>query len=176
MTAERKINGSLIKIVKDDITAMEVDALVFYATPDLQLGTGYGNAIAVRGGPEIQEELKTFGTVDTGAVVTTGGGNLKAKYVIHAVGPRFQESNTEDKLRAVTVSALQQAESKGVKRMVFPPMGTGFYGVPLELSAKVTLNAIREHLSGGSGLEEVIICARDTREIKPFQTVLESLS
>jgi O-acetyl-ADP-ribose deacetylase (regulator of RNase III) len=155
---------------------MQVDAVVFYAAPDLQLGTGYGNAIAVRGGPKIQEELKAFGKVETGKAVTTGGGNLKAKYVIHAVGPRFQESGTEDKLRAVTLSALQQAESRGVKRLVFPPMGAGFYGVPLDVSAKVTLNAIREHLKGTSGLEEVIICARDAREFKPFQAVLESLS
>jgi O-acetyl-ADP-ribose deacetylase (regulator of RNase III) len=176
MSVEKRFSDKVVKIVRDDITAMDVDAFVFYASPDLQLGTGYGNAISVRGGPKIQDELKKFGTAETGAAVTTTGGNLKAKYVIHAVGPRFQEADTEAKLRATTLNALKRADEKGLQKIAFPPMGTGFYGVPLDVSAKVTLGAIREFLAGKTKIEEVIICARDTREIKPFQTVLEALS
>jgi len=177
MTAEKKNRENRIRIVKDDITTLEVDAFVFYASPDLLLGAGFGNAISMRGGPAIQEELKKFGSVQTGAAVTTSGGELKAKYIVHAVGPRFQEADTEGKLKAVTLNALKQAESRGVERLAFPPMGTGFYGIPLDVSAKVTLGAIREYLANGqTTLKEVLICARDTREIKPFQTVLESFS
>ncbi|MBI5526302.1 MAG: macro domain-containing protein [Deltaproteobacteria bacterium] len=176
MSAEKKINDKLVKIVKDDITAMDVDAFVFYAAPDLQLGTGYGNAISVRGGPKIQDELRQFGTVETGTAVTTSGGSLKAKFVIHAVGPRFQEADTEGKLETVTQNALKEADAKGVESLAFPPMGSGFYGIPLDVSAKVMLAAIRDHLAGQTKLKEVLICARDTREMKPFQTVLETLS
>ena len=177
MTTGKKIKENRIRIVKDDITTLEVDAFVFYASPDLLLGAGFGNAISMRGGPAIQEELKKFGSVETGAAVTTSGGELKAKYIVHAVGPRFQEANTEKKLKAVTLNALKQAESKGVERLAFPTMGTGFYGIPLDVSAKVTLGAIREYLTNGrTKLKEVVICARDTRDVKPFQTVLESLS
>jgi O-acetyl-ADP-ribose deacetylase (regulator of RNase III) len=176
MSVEKRIHDRLIRIVKDDITLMEIDAFVFYASPDLQMGTGYGNAIAVRGGPSIQEDLKKFGTVGTGTAVTTAAGNLKAKFIIHAVGPRFQEVDTEGKLRTVVRNALKQADEKGVERVAFPPMGTGFYGIPLDVSAKVMLTTIKEHLAGQTKLKEVVICARDTREIKPFQTVLESLA
>jgi O-acetyl-ADP-ribose deacetylase len=177
MTTEKKIKEKRITIVKDDITTLEVDAFVFYASHDLQLGAGFGNAISMRGGPAIQEELKKFGTVETGAAVTTSGGELKAKYIVHAVGPRFQEADTERKLKAVTLNALKQAESKGVERLAFPTMGTGFYGIPLDVSAKVTLGAIREYLTNGhTKLKEVVICARDTRDVKPFQAVLESFS
>jgi len=177
MTAEKKIKEKLMRIVKDDITTLEVDAFVFYASPDLQLGAGFGSAISMRGGPAIQEELKKFGTVETGTAVTTSGGELKAKYIVHAVGPRFQEADTERKLKTVTLNALKQAESNGIERLAFPPMGTGFYGIPLDVSAKVTLGAIGEYLKNNrTKLKEVVICVRDTREIKPFQTVLESLS
>jgi O-acetyl-ADP-ribose deacetylase (regulator of RNase III) len=177
MTPEKKIKEKLMRIVKDDITNLEVDAFVFYASPDLQLGSGYGGAISMRGGPAIQEELKKFGTVETGAAVTTSGGDLKAKYIVHAVGPRFQEADTESKLRTVTLNSLKEAESKGVERLAFPTMGTGFYGIPLDLSAKVTLGAIGEYLKNDrTKIKEVVICTRDPREIKPFQTVLESLS
>jgi O-acetyl-ADP-ribose deacetylase (regulator of RNase III) len=177
MTTEKMTMENRIRIVKDDITTLEVDAFVFYANPDLQLGSGYGGAISVRGGPAIQEELKKFGNVETGTAVTTSGGELKAKYIVHAVGPRFQEADMEGKLKTVTLNALKQAESKGVERLAFPPMGTGFYGIPLDVSAKVTLGAIQEYLKHNrTNLKEVILCARDTREIKPFQTVLESLS
>lgn len=177
MTTEKKIKENRIRIVKDDITTLEVDAFVFYASHDLQLGAGFGNAISMRGGPAIQEELKKFGAVETGAAVTTSGGELKAKYIVHAVGPRFQEADTEGKLKAVTLNALKQAESKGVERLAFPTMGTGFYGIPLDVSAKVTLGAIREYLANGhTKLKEVVICARDTRDVKPFQAVLESFS
>ena len=76
MTTEKKFKEKRIRIVKDDITTLEVDAFVFYASPDLQLGAGFGNAISMRGGPAIQEELKKFGAVETGAAVTTSGARL----------------------------------------------------------------------------------------------------
>jgi O-acetyl-ADP-ribose deacetylase (regulator of RNase III) len=175
MAQEKTVGGSRIRVLKGDLTAMEVEAVVFYASPDLKLGAGFGNAIAVRGGPAIQKELEGKGPVATGDAVVTGGGKLKARYIVHAVGPRFQESDTEKKLAAVTLNALRKAEEAGAKSIAFPPMGTGFYAVPLDLSARVVLKTIREYLDKGSKIEDVLVVVHDNREVKPFQSELESI-
>ena len=85
---ESKINETIVRLEKGDLTAMEIEAIVFYASPDLVLGSGFGSAIAARGGMSIQEELKPFGTITTGEAVITSAGELKSNYIIHAVGPR----------------------------------------------------------------------------------------
>ena len=80
-----------------------------------------------------------MGPVETGEAVVSGGGNLKAEYVIHAVGPRFQEPDTEAKLRATVVSSLRRAEEKGVKILALPAMGAGYHGIPPEVAARTPL-------------------------------------
>jgi len=77
MSVTKKLGKGTVRVIKDDLTDMAVDSFVFYATPDLMLGTGYGNAVAVRGEPTIQNELSAYGTLDVGQAVVTGGGNLK---------------------------------------------------------------------------------------------------
>ncbi len=89
MADELKVNQSLISLMKGDIVGLDVDAIVYYAQPDLVLGSGFGGAIATKGGPKVQEELKKMGPVKTTEVAVTSGGNLKARYIVHAVGPRF---------------------------------------------------------------------------------------
>jgi O-acetyl-ADP-ribose deacetylase (regulator of RNase III) len=164
-----KINNAILKLEKGDLTALDIEAIVFYAQPDLKLGAGFGNAISVRGGPSIQEELKAIGSISLGEAVITGAGELKSKFIIHALGPRFQEPDTEEKLYKTMKRVLNLAEDKGIKRIAFPPMGTGFYGIPLYVSANVMLNSIRNHLSGKSNLEEVLICVMDNREYTAFE-------
>lgn len=164
-----KINNSILKVDKGDLTALDTEAIVHYAQPNLNLGSGFGNAIAVRGGMTIQEELSTFDPISVGEAVITGAGELKADYIIHAVGPRFQESNTEDKLYKTMQRVLGLAEEKSIKRIAFPPMGTGFYGISLEVSSKVMLRAIQNHLAGETNLSEVLICVMDKREYLAFE-------
>jgi O-acetyl-ADP-ribose deacetylase (regulator of RNase III) len=176
MTEEKKINQSMLRVVKGDITDTEVEAFVYYATTDLQLGSGFGNAIAIRGGQSIQKELEQFGTVETGESVITAAGKLKSKYIVHAVGPKFQEENLEAKLKTTIVNALKRAEEKGIEQIAFPPMGVGFYGVPLDESAGITLGTIKEYLAGDTKLREVMVVANDAREYKPFETRLRALS
>jgi O-acetyl-ADP-ribose deacetylase len=166
------IHRSVVRLLRGDLTALEVDAFVFYARPDLTLGTGFGTAISVRGGATIQKELNGLAAVAVGQAVVTGAGNLKAKYIVHAVGPRFQEPETEAKLRATVLSSLKAAEAKGIKRIAFPPMGAGFYGVPLETCARVMIEAIKNYLEGQTSIEEVILCVMDQREWVPFETQL----
>jgi O-acetyl-ADP-ribose deacetylase (regulator of RNase III) len=167
-----QVNNRTVRLVRGDITDLEFESFVFYARHDLALGSGYGGAIAVRGGPGIQEELKQFGTLKTTEAIVTDAGELKAKYIVHAVGPRFQEENIDDKLRATILNALKIAEEKGIKQIAFPPMGTGFYGVPLDVCARVMIDTITEYLRGATGFEDVAICLQDSREFNPFQTYL----
>ena len=176
MSDERSINGKAVKLTMNDITMLDIDCFVFYAQSDLKLGSGFGGAITVRGGPEIQKELDTMGPIEVGQAVVSEAGNLKASYIIHANGPKFQEEDIKGKLRTTVLNALKAAESKGVKKVALPPMGTGFYGVPLELSAQVTFDAIGEYLRGDTPLEEVVLCVQDNREYKPFAAKLETLA
>ncbi len=173
---EMKINDRVLRIVREDVTDVEVDAFVYYASRDLVLGSGWGSAIAVRGGAGIQEELNGLAPVDTGDAVITAAGEMKANHIIHAVGPRFQEEDEEAKLRKTMLSALKCAEEKGVATLAFPPMGTGFYGISLDLSAKVMLETIRAHLnSGQSSVKEIQICLMDSREFPPFEARMDKI-
>ena len=173
--AEKAINGKICKLVKGDITEMEVEAFVYYAKPDLKLGTGFGAAISQRGGPSIQEELNRLGTLGVGKAVMSGAGNLKVKHIIHTVGPRHHEADEEGKLREAVKSALAAAEASGLHQLAFPAMGVGFYGVSLDLCSKVMLEEITRHLKGETSLHEVVVCVLDNREMGPFGVRFQAL-
>jgi O-acetyl-ADP-ribose deacetylase (regulator of RNase III) len=169
MLATKQAGSGLLKLVRDDVTLLEVDAFVYYATHDLKLGSGFGGAIAVRGGPSIQEELDGVAPLETCEVAVTAAGELKANFIVHAVGPRFQEPDLEEKLRRTIRNTLAAAAEKGVKSIAFPPMGAGFYGIPIEQCARVMVEELEDGLQGDSGFEEVVICVQDTREIGAFK-------
>lgn len=166
------VHRSALRLVQGDITALDVEAFVFYARPTLELGSGFGSAIARRGGPAIKKALDAIGSIATTEAVVTSGGNLKAKHIVHAAGPAFQEERLEEKLRATIANALRRAEERGITQIAFPPMGAGFYGVPLPVSAKLTIEAIASHLSNSTGIREVVLCANDGRERAAFEAAL----
>jgi O-acetyl-ADP-ribose deacetylase len=172
---ETWVNGCPLRLRKGDITDLEIDAFVYEARPDLSLGSGYGGAIAVRGGPTIQEELKKIGRLDVGQAVVTSAGNMKARHIIHAVGPRFQEEDEEGKLREATLSVLRLCDEKGIRRVALPAIGTGFYGMPVDRCAAVMVPAVGAYLRGKTELSEVVFCVRDTRDIPPFEARLKKL-
>ena len=138
-----QIGQSVVQLIKGDVTDLAVDAFVFYAQPDLALGSGFGTAISVRGGPTIVKELEALGPVATGEAVVSAAGDLKADFIIHAVGPRFREDDIESKLRTTMVNSLKRAEEKGVERIAFPAMGAGYYGIAPDLCARVMLEEIK---------------------------------
>ena len=176
MVNELKVNEKIIRLMVGFITDIgNMDGIVYYARPDLALGSGFGTAISIQGGPKVQEELKKIGSANTTEVVVTGGGNLQAKYILHAIGPRFQEEDSEDKLGKTMLNTLQKAEEHQMQRIVFPAMGTGFYGIPLEVCARVTLAAVRMFLGKADSLREVVFCLRDSRELKVFQGHLQKM-
>jgi len=170
---EKKINNSVMKLVEGDITDLEVEAFVFDITADAKLGSGYGGAIAVRGGKSIQEELDAVGRCATGEAIVTAAGQLKAEYIIHLNGPKFHEPGTEEILKRATEAALQRAEEKGIKQLAFPPVGTGLYQVPLDLCARVMVDTVEAHLNGETSLDEVLFVALDPREYQPFKAKFE---
>jgi O-acetyl-ADP-ribose deacetylase (regulator of RNase III) len=167
-----RINRTAVRLVRDDITDLDIEAFVFYAQTDLALGSGFGNAITVRGGPTIQKELDRLAPVETGEAVVSNAGGLKASYIVHAVGPKFQEADTETKLHTTMLSALRAAEAKGIKRIAFPAMGAGYYGIPPQVCAAVMLRALEEHLDQEAAIDEVIICVFDTPQWNAFHHAL----
>jgi O-acetyl-ADP-ribose deacetylase (regulator of RNase III) len=169
------IHRSTLHLVKDDITDLDVDAFVLYATSELTLGSGFGTAISVRGGPTVQKELDALAPVAMCDAVVSAAGNLKADYIVHAVGPKFQEEGMEAKLRRTMISALIKAEAKGLRRIAFPAMGAGYYGIPTDLCARVMLDEIRKHLEGQTTLEEVVVCVLDTPQFGAFRNRLDAL-
>ncbi len=167
--AERKIGERTIRLEVGDITEFEGDAFVFDITEDAKIGSGYGTAIANRAGKVVQDELDEIGTVPTGEAVVTSAGRLKVEYIIHTNGPKFFEADTEGKLRRATEACLQRADEKGMKRIAFPPIGTGMYQVDLGLCASVMVDAIAAHLQGETSLEEVVMVALNSREWQPLE-------
>jgi O-acetyl-ADP-ribose deacetylase (regulator of RNase III) len=172
---EATVNRKRIRLQKGDLTALTVDAVVFYARQDLQLGAGFGSAIESRGGGVIKKELEKIGSVEVGGAVITSGGNMQARHIIHACGPKFREPDTEKKLRKCMQSALEQAGAAKLKTVAFPPMGAGFYGVGLDLTARVMVDVVRRFLETQSSIEEVIICVLDDRELLAFRPQLEAM-
>ncbi len=175
MSDERNVNGRLMRLMKGDPFQPQAEAVVYYARPDLVLGSGFGAAITARGGPKIQEELKPLAPIDTTEAVVTSAGNLKAKYIIHAVGPRFQEEDLEEKLKKTMENVLRRAEEKNVQRLALPAMGVGFYGVPLDISVRVMLDALAKHFKNETALKEAVICVGDSRDYAYFQQKMKEM-
>jgi O-acetyl-ADP-ribose deacetylase (regulator of RNase III) len=176
MANELRVNDKTIRLLVGFITDLPgMDGIVYYASPDLVLGSGYGTAISVQGGPKVQEELKKMGGAALTEVVATGGGNLQAKHILHAVGPRFQEEGTEEKLKTTMLNALKKAQELKLQKIAFPAMGTGFYGIPLDVSARLTLGVAREFLQKAVDPKEIVFCLRDNRELKAFQEQLQKM-
>ena len=170
---ERKIGNKVIRVVRDDITDMEVDAFVFDITEDLKVGSGHGSAIQQRGGVKIQEALDAIGSCPVGEAVITTGGLLKAKHIIHANGPKFCEPDEEGKLRRATLAVLRLADENGIATLAFPPMGSGLYQVPIDLCARVTVDTVVEHLAGETSLREVLFVIPDSRERGAFEARIQ---
>ena len=175
MGQAKQINKTAVRVVAGDITELDVDGFIYYAASDLKLGTGIGNAISLRGGPKIQEELNQIGEQEVGAAVATGAGRLKADCIIHAVGPGFQEEDLANKLRTVMMNSLKLAAEKGIRRLALPPMGTGFYGVPDDLSAKIMSETIGEFSKAESPIEDITICVLDSWDTQTFEEALIAL-
>ncbi len=173
MKSHKKVGNTAIRVLKEDITDIDVEAFIYDITADAKLGTGYGGAITARGGKVVQDELDAIGSCPTGNAIITSAGKMKAKHIIYVNGPKFHEENQEGKLKSSVQSALKLAEENNISQLAFPPIGTGFYQVNLQLCVQVLVDTVTEHLKGKTGLKEVLFVGLDTREYKPFQAKIE---
>lgn len=156
------VNGKKIKIIHGDITEEKVDAIVNAANSYLQHGGGVAGAIVRKGGKIIQEESNKIGYVPVGEAAITTAGKLPAKYVIHAVGPRWGEGDEDNKLSSAVKSTLKIATEKGLKSISLPAISSGIFGFPKDRATKIIFNTVVEFLrEKETSLEEVRLCNID---------------
>lgn len=168
--AEKIIGDKTIVLVKGDITERDVDAIVNAANSYLQHGGGVAGAIVKKGGQIIQDESDKIGFVPVGSAAITSAGKLKARYVIHAVGPRMGEGDEENKLKSAVRSVLILASEKGIKTVSMPAISSGIFGFPKDKCAKIlvseTINFLKENPD--CSLEMVEFCVYDDNTAKFF--------
>lgn len=164
-----------IEVTLMDITSARVDAIVNAANEGLQLGSGVAGAIRRRGGQTIQEECDRIGYCAVGQAVVTGGGNLPARWVIHAVGPVWRGGGEgEDLLLASAVlAALERAEEVGAKSVALPAISTGVYGFPVERAAEISIAAAKTFTREARAVERIVYCVFDEPTAEFFQSELE---
>ena len=169
-----QINHSEIELIQGDITESDTDAIVNAANDRLILGAGVAGAIHTQGGPSIQEECNAIGHCPVGEAVITGGGNLNARHVIHAVGPRQGEGDEEAKLKNATLNSLKVADQNNLKSITFPAISTGIFGFPLDACARIMLTTAKEYLTGTTNIERVVFALFDNKSFKTFEDQLKT--
>jgi O-acetyl-ADP-ribose deacetylase (regulator of RNase III) len=164
-----QINNTTVLIKRGDITEEDTEAIVNAANSQLQHGGGVAGAIARKGGREIQEESDKIGYVPVGSAAITTGGNLRANYVIHAVGPRMGEGDEDEKLRNATLNSLRLADDEGISSIAFPAISTGIFGYPIERCSKIMLTALHQFCFGETAIREVRFCLFDEAALETFR-------
>jgi O-acetyl-ADP-ribose deacetylase (regulator of RNase III) len=167
------VANSVLELVEGDITEMDTDAIVNAANAQLILGGGVAGAIRRKGGPSIQQECHKIGGTFVGGAVITTGGNLKAKYVIHAVGPRMGEGDENNKLKNATLHSLKLADKHNLKSIAFPAISAGIFGFPIERCAEIMLRTTIDYLKTKTGLKRVVFCLFGKESYTVFDTALK---
>ena len=144
-----------VVIQQGDLTEMDTDAIVNAANNDLILGGGVAGAIDSKGGVEIQKECDEIGSIPLGFAVITGGGNLKARHVIHAASMELGRRTKAEHLRSSVGHSLRIASERGLKTIAFPAVGTGIAGFPIQECAEIMLREAAKHLQGATALEKI---------------------
>jgi O-acetyl-ADP-ribose deacetylase (regulator of RNase III) len=166
---EIMVNNSIVSLVEGDITREETDAIVNAANSRLAGGAGVDGAIHRAGGPSIMEECRKIGGCPTGHAVITTGGNLKAKYVIHTVGPVYQGGAKGEAalLKSAHLESLKLASVKNLKSIAFPAISTGVYGYPVDEAAHIALKTAIDYLKEHSDIELIrfVLFGRNTFDI-----------
>ncbi len=168
-----------IEVVRRDITAMEVDAIVNAANSSLLGGGGVDGAIHRGGGPAILEECIQIrarqGGCATGEAVITTAGNLPAKYVIHTVGPVWDNNRQEEKEQLLAncyTNSLKLALEHDVKTIAFPNISTGIYHFPKAEAAAVAVNAVQS-FPNADAFERIIFVCYDEENYRTYQQLLQ---
>jgi O-acetyl-ADP-ribose deacetylase (regulator of RNase III) len=173
-------SGATLRLIQGDITRIEADAIVNAANSALAGGGGVDGAIHRAGGPSLMTELSRIraeiGRCPTGKAVVTGAGLLKARIVIHAVGPIYRggTAGEADLLASCYREALSLAAERGLKSIAFPAISTGIYGYPIEEAAKIAVGEIQSFLLEPRSINTVLIVLFDLDALQTFERALRS--
>ena len=176
-------NHTRVRLVRGDITHMETDAVVNAANSSLMGGGGVDGAIHRAGGPAILSECmevrrtKYPDGLPTGEAVITGGGSLKARHVIHTVGPVWRGGGSEEErlLEAAYRNSLRVAVENGLKSVAFPAISTGAYGYPVEKAAWTALKTVKAFIEANPSLDEVVFVLYSERDYEVYGRALAGL-
>lgn len=171
------INESTLELVQGDITRQETDAIVNAANSSLLGGGGVDGAIHRAAGPQLLDECRTLGGCATGDAKITRGYNLKAKHVIHTVGPVYRDAKQgePDRLASAYRRSLEIARERGLKSIAFPSISTGAYGYPVEDAARIALSTIITFLQESDTPPLVRVVLFDRRAYEIHERVLKEL-
>jgi len=174
---EKVIGKTIVRLVSADLTERDVDAIVNAANSRLQHGGGVAGAIVRKGGQVIQDESNRIGHVPVGGAAITTAGKLKARYVIHAVGPRMGEGEEDDKLTKAITSVLSLAADERLKSISVPAISAGIFGFPKDRCAKILVGETAAFLKNNPAvsLELVEFCIFDHEAFGHFSKAMEEL-
>ncbi len=174
---EKKFCNRIFRLVKDDITERNVDAIVNAANSYLKHGGGVARAIVRKGGAIIQQESDKIGYVSVGSAVITTGGGLPCKSVIHAVGPQMGEGDEDAKLKSAVKNILKLATEKNFKSISMPAISSGIFGFPKDRCAKILIDESKKFLkkNQGTSVELIEFCIFDDETYNHFQKEFDFL-
>jgi O-acetyl-ADP-ribose deacetylase (regulator of RNase III) len=165
-----------LRAIQDDITTLRVDAIVNAANSALLGGGGVDGAIHRAAGPELLTECRSLGGCPTGEARITGAYRLRARNVIHTVGPVWRGGSYGERelLASCYEKSLALAKQHGLKSIAFPSISTGVYGFPSELAAPIAIGAVRDCLKGSDDFE-VTFCCFSAHDLGIYSRLLASL-
>jgi O-acetyl-ADP-ribose deacetylase (regulator of RNase III) len=170
------IHGGILELIQADITTLDVDAIVNAANNSLLGGGGVDGAIHRAAGPQLLAECRTLNGCATGEAKLTGGHRLKARHVIHTVGPIYSGTARDAELLSAAVrNSLRVADEHHLTSIAFPAISTGVYGYPMAEAAQVILSTIIDHLNTHTSLERILVCLCDRRAFETFKRALDQL-
>jgi O-acetyl-ADP-ribose deacetylase len=176
MPTKYKIGNSILKLIAGDITRQYTEAIVNAANKQLSPGGGVSGAIHRAAGPKLWEECKTLGGCNTGEAKLTRGYNLKAKYVIHTVGPVYSGSVSDpEDLRDCYKNSLLLASRKNIKSISFPSISTGVFGYPVKEASIIALKTITDFLKEHPEIELVKMVLFSEGDYNIYKSSLEKI-